>query len=755
MLQVRRPARRFRPPDLRRPHALPTFGEKRLLRVCVVAEAHGAEAADHRTGVLGERRLEGFERLLAELRRIITIREKLSRAVVPVPDRIVPLPPPHREAGEEPTLAVEIGIIHRIARRSHEPIVDLHPRGRTVFVDPHVVTVRVGIGLRHRRTAGEADHEPGPERKPRERQVQARDERLPELAAILFVAQHPVLRHFTGGDGSEHEVHLHDPRPVLRSPEKVRHPGGDEHRHHAAVGGHRLAEGVRRHDPRLAPGVSDEAGVVDAPQRHLLELGRGLRRGVGDLRRTDAQRPRAPQLRGDQRRTSRPLFGDHRAAREIHDHLSRGCRIGGRDGRSGRTSNGPYGAIVHRCRPRGRHGCRRRLLAENGGAGRVGGNTGACHFWLLGNGVFFVFSARVAVSHLNTKNGEKSIDTVQFLQRMLYEEAQDDTPRIVEKTADPEEVVIENTLRPSRLDDFVGQDDLKTNLSIFIDAAKARNEPIEHLLLYGNPGLGKTTLAHIIGAEMGANVRVTSGPALERVGDLAAILSNLSRGDVLFIDEIHRMNHNIEEVLYPAMEDFALDLVVGKGPSARTLRLNLEPFTIIGATTRLSLLSAPLRDRFGSTLHLNFYSDDDMAKILHRSAKILSLDMDEETAKTIACRARKTPRIANRLLKRVRDVAQIRHEGILTPDVAHEALTMLAIDDLGLDPVDRHLLLTLIDKFNGGPVGLGTLAAATQEETETIEEVYEPYLLQLGFLERTPRGRIATTRAYEHLGRTK
>ncbi len=338
---------------------------------------------------------------------------------------------------------------------------------------------------------------------------------------------------------------------------------------------------------------------------------------------------------------------------------------------------------------------------------------------------------------------------------MLHEEEHNDAQRIVEKTADPEERIIENTLRPSRLDDFVGQDDLKTNLSIFIDAAKARNEPIEHLLLYGNPGLGKTTLAHIIGAEMGANVRVTSGPALERVGDLAAILSNLSRGDVLFIDEIHRMNHNIEEVLYPAMEDFALDLVVGKGPSARTLRLSLEPFTIIGATTRLSLLSAPLRDRFGSTLHLNFYSDDDMAKILHRSAKILSLDMDEETAKTIACRARKTPRIANRLLKRVRDVAQIRHNGILTPDVAHEALTMLAIDDLGLDPVDRHLLLTLIDKFNGGPVGLGTLAAATQEETETIEEVYEPYLLQLGFLERTPRGRMATARAYEHLGRKK
>lgn len=339
---------------------------------------------------------------------------------------------------------------------------------------------------------------------------------------------------------------------------------------------------------------------------------------------------------------------------------------------------------------------------------------------------------------------------------MLHtEENDEESARVVETAASTEEQIAEISLRPSRLDEFVGQDDLKTNLSIFIDAAKARNEPIEHLLLYGNPGLGKTTLAHIIGAEMGANVRVTSGPALERVGDLAAILSNLSRGDVLFIDEIHRMNHNIEEVLYPAMEDFALDIVVGKGPSARTLRLNLEPFTIIGATTRLSLLSAPLRDRFGSTLHLSFYSDTDMAKILHRSAKILNLAMDDETAATIACRARKTPRIANRLLKRVRDVAQIRHNGVLTPDVAREALAMLSIDDLGLDPVDRHLLLTLIEKFNGGPVGLGTLAAATQEETETIEEVYEPYLLQLGFLERTPRGRVATTRAYTHLGKTK
>ncbi len=338
---------------------------------------------------------------------------------------------------------------------------------------------------------------------------------------------------------------------------------------------------------------------------------------------------------------------------------------------------------------------------------------------------------------------------------MLHEEETPEIPRLVQKTAEPEEQRIENTLRPQRLQDFVGQEDLKTNLSIFIEAAKGRNEPIEHILLYGNPGLGKTTLAHIIGAEMGAQVRVTSGPALERVGDLAAILSNLSRGDILFIDEIHRMNHNIEEVLYPAMEDFALDLVVGKGPSARTLRLSLEPFTVIGATTRLSLLSAPLRDRFGNTLHLNFYQDDDIARIITRSASILSLAIDKESANAIAERSRKTPRIANRLLKRVRDVAQIRHEGNISPDIAKEALALLAIDSLGLDPVDRHLLLTLIEKFNGGPVGLGTLAAATQEETETIEEVYEPYLLQLGFLERTPRGRVATRRAYEHLGKAQ
>lgn len=335
---------------------------------------------------------------------------------------------------------------------------------------------------------------------------------------------------------------------------------------------------------------------------------------------------------------------------------------------------------------------------------------------------------------------------------MIEEQTNIKAPREVAPEAGEEEQKIENSLRPSKLLDFVGQDELKANLDIYIAAAKGRNEPLEHILLYGNPGLGKTTLAHIIGAEMGANVKVTSGPALERVGDLAAVLSNLSRGDILFIDEIHRMNHSIEEVLYPAMEDFALDLMVGKGPSARTLRLALEPFTIIGATTRLSLLSAPLRDRFGSTLHLNFYNEADMAKIVTRSAAILAMNIDEPAATTIANRSRRTPRIANRLLKRVRDYAQIKHEGRVTTEAADGALNMLAIDHLGLDSTDRHLLTTIIDKFQGGPVGLGTLAAATQEETETIEEVYEPFLLQLGFLDRTPRGRVATPRAYEHLG---
>jgi Holliday junction DNA helicase RuvB len=284
-----------------------------------------------------------------------------------------------------------------------------------------------------------------------------------------------------------------------------------------------------------------------------------------------------------------------------------------------------------------------------------------------------------------------------------------------------------------------------------MEAAKGRSEPVEHILLYGNPGLGKTTLAHIISKEMGAQIKITSGPALERVGDLAAILSNLQKGDILFIDEIHRLNKTIEEVLYPAMEDFALDLVVGKGPTARTLRLNLEPFTVIGATTRLSLLSSPLRDRFGMTFRLNFYENNDMKKILDRSSKILGVESRPEAVVELARRSRRTPRIANRLLRRVRDFAAVKGDGIITHEAAQSALKMLEVDEHGLDQVDRRLLEIIIDKFAGGPVGIGTLAAASQEEAETIEDVYEPFLIQLGFLQRTPRGRVATDKAYEHL----
>jgi len=312
----------------------------------------------------------------------------------------------------------------------------------------------------------------------------------------------------------------------------------------------------------------------------------------------------------------------------------------------------------------------------------------------------------------------------------------------------------EISLRPKTLADFVGQPVIKEHLSIFLEAAKKRKEPIEHVLLYGNPGLGKTTLAHIIASECGAQMKVTSGPALERVGDLAAILSNLQKGDVFFIDEIHRLNKTIEEVLYPAMEDHALDLIVGKGPTARTLRLNLEHFTVIGATTRLSLLSSPLRDRFGVTHHLDFYADEDIARIISRNAAKLHVEIANDACELLASRARKTPRIANRLLRRVRDFAQVRAGGTITSPVAKEALEILHVDPLGLDDVDRRLLHAIIEKFHGGPVGLNTLAASTQEEIDTIEEVYEPFLLQLGLLERTPRGRLATRRAYEHLGLT-
>ncbi|MFH1404955.1 MAG: Holliday junction branch migration DNA helicase RuvB [Patescibacteria group bacterium] len=323
---------------------------------------------------------------------------------------------------------------------------------------------------------------------------------------------------------------------------------------------------------------------------------------------------------------------------------------------------------------------------------------------------------------------------------------------IVKQNATDEERQVEIGLRPQKLDDFIGQNQLKENLRVSIEAAHKRGEPVEHVLLYGNPGLGKTTLAHIIANEMGGQIRVTSGPALERVGDLAAILSNLGAGDILFIDEIHRMNKTIEEVLYPAMEDYALDIVVGKGPTARTLRLSLEKFTIIGATTRLSLLSSPLRDRFGITFHLDFYENEDLEKILHRSSNILDVPIDNESVCLLSARCRQTPRIANRLLRRVRDFAQVRSDGNINQNVCHSALNLLDIDDQGLDRTDRMVLETIIKKFNGGPVGLSTIAAATQEEISTIEEIHEPFLLKMGMLQRTPRGRTVTKAGYMHLG---
>jgi len=311
---------------------------------------------------------------------------------------------------------------------------------------------------------------------------------------------------------------------------------------------------------------------------------------------------------------------------------------------------------------------------------------------------------------------------------------------------------VELSLRPKTLAEFIGQPTVKNNLDIFLQAAKGRKEPCEHVLLYGPPGLGKTTLAFVIGREMEANVKITSGPALERVGDLAAILTNLGEGDILFVDEIHRMNRSIEEVLYPAMEDYALDIVIGKGPAARTLRLDLKRFTLIGATTRLSLMSAPLRDRFGAVYHLDFYGLDEMTSIVSRSADLLNVSLDQATASVIASRARRTPRIANRLLRRVRDYADVRAAGRLDPETVGAALAALEIDIKGLDETDRRSLAAIIEKFNGGPVGLSTLAAATSEEIATVEEVIEPFLLREGFITRTPRGRMATKYAYEHLG---
>jgi holliday junction DNA helicase RuvB len=310
----------------------------------------------------------------------------------------------------------------------------------------------------------------------------------------------------------------------------------------------------------------------------------------------------------------------------------------------------------------------------------------------------------------------------------------------------------ETSLRPRKLSEYIGQTKVKENLSIFIEAAKRRNEALDHVLLYGPPGLGKTTLASIIASELGVNIRITSDPAIEKPGDLAAILTNLGNYDVLFIDEIHRLNRSVEEILYPAMEDYALDIIIGKGPSARSIRLDLPKFTLIGATTRAGLLTAPLRDRFGVINRLEMYTAEELTSIVRRSAGILGIGVDDEGAKEIARRARGTPRIANRLLKRVRDFAQVKAEGFITNDVAKMALDALEVDRIGLDGVDRNMIMTIIDKFAGGPVGLDTLAASIGEETETIEDVYEPYLLQLGFINKTPRGRMATKLAYEHFG---
>lgn len=325
-----------------------------------------------------------------------------------------------------------------------------------------------------------------------------------------------------------------------------------------------------------------------------------------------------------------------------------------------------------------------------------------------------------------------------------------------ERITDPEpqadEIPAEISLRPNTLEEFVGQEEMKRNLRVFIEAAKGRSEALDHVLFHGSPGLGKTSLAHIIANELHVNVKSTSGPVLEKSGDLAAILTSLQPKDVLFIDEIHRLNHVVEEILYPAMEDYELDIIIGQGPSARTMKIPLPPFTLVGATTRAGLLTPPLRDRFGVSLRVEFYEPDHLKEIIIRSAKLLEIPVKKEGAFEIAKRARGTPRVANRLLRRVRDYAEVEADGIITGETASRALDMLEVDDRGLDKMDRHIILTIIEKFDGGPIGLGSLSAAVSEEKDTLEDVYEPFLIQQGFIKRTTQGRVATKRAYSHFG---